>query len=200
MTPVYPNNLSELTPSLMWPLNLFYAYYNRDMPEITPLFDWHMPEPYKQLLVHTRNMTPTLEGFHKSTIHIERLNVVPDQSECSREVILRLDTNNRPVEYGASRIFLNTLPVKAVDLICEGYMPLGTILNQCHCDHTVVLSGFFKIKPTAFFNTVFSAVNSTSLYGRRNTLVALDGQPMAEVCEILPLTDDTPSQEQPDDQ
>jgi chorismate-pyruvate lyase len=199
MTPVYPNNLEELTESLMWPLNLFYAYYRRDMPEITPLFDWHMPEPFKQLLVHDRNMTPTLEAYYKSTIHIERLNVVPDRDECSREVILRLDLDKMPVEYGSSRIFLNTLSQEAVDLVCEGHVPLGTILNQCNCTHTVVLSGFFKVKPTSFFNHVFSSLNGSSLYGRRNTLVALDGTPIAEVCEILPPSDETSVSEHPDD-
>jgi chorismate-pyruvate lyase len=199
MTPVYPSNLNELTESLMWPLNLFYAYYKRDMPEITPLFDWHMPEPYKQLLVHERNMTPTLEAFYTSSIHIERLNVVPDKQECSREVILHLDTDKRPVEYGASRIFLNNLPQKAIDQICEGHMPLGTILNQNNCQHTVELSGFFKVKPTSFFTNVFSSTNGTPLYGRRNTLVALNGKPIAEVCEILPPVENTPTQETPDD-
>ncbi|MCF7975871.1 MAG: hypothetical protein K9N55_18790 [Phycisphaerae bacterium] len=197
MTPVYPSNLNELTESLMWPLNLFYAYYQRDMPEVTPLFDWHMPEPYKRLLVHERNMTPTLEAYYGSTIHIERLNVVPDRDECSREVILRLDINKKPVEYGASRIFLNTLPKKAMDLICEGHVPLGTVLNKCHCVHRVELSGFFKVKPTPFFNNVFSSVNGSSLFGRRNRLVALDGTLLAEVCEILPPADETSFQEQP---
>ena len=200
MTPVYPTNLDELTASLMWPLNLFYAYYKRDMPEITPLFDWHMPEPYKGLLSHERNMTPTLETFYDSAIHIERLNVVPDREECSREVILRLDTNRQPVEYGASRIFLEALPDTARERICEGQIPLGTVLNQCNCRHTVELSGFFKVKPTPFFANVFSSANGTPLYGRRNRLVALDGTPIAEVCEILPQADESPTQEFRDDQ
>ena len=199
MTPVYPNNLDELTASLMWPLNLFYAYYKRDMPEITPLFDWHLPDAFKRLLAHENNMTPTLESFYESTIHIERLNVVPDRDECSREVVLRLDTSKKPVEYGASRIFLHTLPAQAVDLICEGHMPLGSILNQCGCHHTVELSGFFKVKPTSFFTNVFSSTHGTPLYGRRNSLVALDGNPIAEVCEILPPLDNTPTQEHPAD-
>ena len=199
MTPVYPNNLDELTASLMWPLNLFYAYYKRDMPEITPLFDWHMPEPYKRLLAHERNMTPTLEAFYNSVIHIERINVVPDKQECSREVILRLDSDERPVEYGASRIFLEALPQDARDLICAGQVPLGTVLSQCNCQHTVELSGFFKIKPTSFFTNVFSSANGTPLYGRRNSLVALDGTPIAEVCEILPQADPSPTQEFLDD-
>jgi chorismate-pyruvate lyase len=199
MTPIYPDNLDELAASLMWPLNLFYAYYKRDMPEITPLFDWHMPEPYKALLSHERNMTPTLEAFYKSSIHIERLNVVPDLEECSREVILHLDTDKTPVEYGASRIFMNALPTQARDLICQGHVPLGSILNQCECEHTVELSGFFKVKPTSFFTNVFSSTNGTPLYGRRNSLVALDGNPIAEVCEILPPVDNTPTQEHPAD-
>ena len=198
MTPVYPDNLKELTASLMWPLNLFYAYYKRDMPEITPLFDWHMPEPFKKLLAHERNMTPTLEAYYNDSIHIERLNVVPDRDECSREVILRLDKNKRPVEYGASRIFVNRLPAKAMDQICEGRVPLGSILNQNNCEHTVELSGFFKVKPTSFFTNVFSDTNGTALYGRRNRLVALDGNPIAEVCEILPPVENTPTQEVPD--
>lgn len=187
MTPVYPSNVSELTASLMWPLNLFYAYYQREMPLITPLFDRHLPQPYRQLLAHTNNMTPTLETYFNSTIHIERLNVVPDREEASREVILRLDTDKRPVEYGASRIFLDALPQKAVEKITEGHMPLGTILLEYGCDHTVELSGFFKVNPTPFFSNVFSHVNGSSLYGRRNTLVATNGTPLAEVCEILPL-------------
>lgn len=198
MTPVYPDNLEELTASLMWPLNLFYAYYRRDMPEITPLFDWHMPEPFKRLLAHERNMTPTLETFHRDSIHIERLNVVPDRDECSREVILRLDNDKRPVEYGASRIFVNRLPQKARDQICEGHVPLGSVLNQNNCHHTVELSGFFKVKPTSFFTNVFSDTNGTALYGRRNRLVAPDGHPIAEVCEILPPTETTSNQEPPD--
>ena len=186
MTPVYPDNIQELTESLLWPLNLFYTFYSREMPQITPIFDLHLPAPYKKLLAHERNMTPTLERFYRSSIHIERLNVVPDREETRREVILRLDNTQHPVEYGASRVFLKALPARAVDLIGAGHMPLGTILHQCQCHHTVELAGFFKVKPTSFFKTIFPSVNGAPLYGRRNTLVALDGTPIAEVCEVLP--------------
>ena len=181
MTPTYPDNLPELAQSLLWPLNLFYIYYSREMPEITPLFDYQMPEPYRQLLVHVNNMTPTLEDFHSGTLYVERLNVVPDAEETSREVILRRDTDKKPVEYGASRVFLQTLPPKAVNLITEGRVPLGTVLSQCGCKHTVDPSGFFKIQPTSFFANIFPGLNGSPLYGRRNTLVAPDGKPIAEM-------------------
>ena len=189
MTYMKPDNVLELTKSLLWPLNLFCTFYSRDLPQITPLFGQQIPEPYKQLLVHKRNMTPTLETFHDSTIHIERLNTVSEAEETTREVILRLDTNEKAVEYGASRIFTNTLPQKAVEFIDEGKIPLGTVLRMCKCEHTVEPSGFFRIKSTKFFTNIFPDKNGSQLYGRRNTLVALNGKAVAEVCEILPYTD-----------
>lgn len=186
MTAIYPENLHELTESLLWPLNLFCTVHSRVLPQITPLFGQQMPEPYKQLLVHKQNMTSTLEAFHASTIHIERLNVMPGEQETSREVVLRLDTNDKPVEYGASRIFIRSLPPKALELIDEGKIPLGTLLRMCDCKHTVEPSGFFRLRATPFFDNVFRDLDGSPLYGRRNTLVALDGKPIAEVCEILP--------------
>ena len=117
MTILPPDTLRELTLSLLWPMNLLSAYCRRVTPQFTPLFEQQIPEPYRQLLVHQRNMTPTLEDYHGDTIHIERLNALADGKERSREVILKLDANEEIVEYGASRIFINTLPPQAVTLI-----------------------------------------------------------------------------------
>ena len=186
MTVVPPDKLDELSQSLLWPMNLLATYCRRDIPPLTPLFQQQIPEPYRTLLVHQRNMTPTLEDYHGDHIHIERLNMLADRKERSREVILKLDTNEQAVEYGASRIFINTLPRQAVTLIKEGKIPLGTILNMYHCDHRVELCGFFKIPSTPFFQQVFPGLNGTSLYGRRNALVAPNGTTLAEVCEVLP--------------
>ncbi|MFC1762577.1 hypothetical protein ACFL6U_10920 [Planctomycetota bacterium] len=181
-----PDNMHMLCESLLWPLNVFYAHYGREMPGITPLFPQHVPEPYKQLLVHKRNMTPTLAAYHDSSLFIERLHEFPANRETTREVILRTETEEKPVEYGASRVFLPGLTDKAIALIEEGRVPLGTVLKICDCRHTVEPSGYFKIKPTAFFKEVLGAVPTISLYGRCNRLVALDGTVLAEVCEVLP--------------
>lgn len=180
------DDIDELTQSLLWPLNLFCAHYGRDVPEITPLFEQHMPEPYKELLVHNRNMTSTLEAYHGGTIYIERLNVFSDDEETTREVILRRDGDGKPLEYGAARMFRHTLTPEALFLIDDGRLPLGTILRVCDCEHTVQPSGFFKIRSTAFFANAFDAAAVSHFYGRRNALVGLDGSLIAEVCEILP--------------
>jgi chorismate-pyruvate lyase len=185
-----PEELPRLCHSLLWPLNLFYSRFDRQMPQITPLFEQHMPEPYKRLLVHKKNMTPTLEAYHSDTIHIERVNMLPGNEQTTREVILRLDRNNKPVEYGASRIFLRKLPPKALPLVAEGKVPLGTILRICECTHTVEVAGFFKVKPTSFFEEIFESSETSPLFGRRNTLTAPDGTAIAEVCEILPSDND----------
>lgn len=180
------DNLDQLAQSLLWPLNLFCAHYDREVPEITPLFRQHIPQPYKQLLVHERNMTSTLEGYHHGTIYIERINVFSDDDETTREVILRREADGKPLEYGASRTFRRMLTPEALFLLDDGRLPLGTILRVCDCEHTVRPSGFFKIRSTPFFLEAFDTDRSTALYGRRNALVALDGQIIAEVCEILP--------------
>ena len=172
--------------SLLWPLNLFYSRFERQMPEIMPLFEQHIPEPYKRLLVHKKNMTPTLEAHHSDTIHIERINLLPGNEQSTREVILRLDRDNKPVEYGASRTFLRKLPPKSLPLVAEGKIPPVTILRICECTHTVEPTGFFKVNPTPFFRGVFDTSDTSPLYGRRNTLTAPDGSAIAEVCEILP--------------
>lgn len=175
-----------LAKSLLWPLNMFYSRDDRELPEMTPLMGHHLPQPQKQLLVHTNNMTPTLETHHGDTIHIEQRNVMPGPMETSREVILHMDGDDKAVEYGASLMFLERLPDEACTLIGEGRMPLGTILQRCGCTHSCEVRGFFKIRPMPFFADVFGVPCKTPLYGRRNSLVAPDGQAIAEVCEILP--------------
>lgn len=179
-------NIDELSQSLLWPLTLFCSHYDRAVPELTPLFGQHIPEPYKRLLVHTRNMTPTLEGYHDGTIYIEPLNVLTDEEETTREVLLRREGDGRRLEYGASRTFRRVLTPEALFLIDDGRLPLGTILRVCECEHAVRPSGFFKIRPTRFFVDLFEAADASCFYGRRTTLVAPDGRLIAEVCEILP--------------
>lgn len=177
----------ELTESLLWPLNLFYAQDGREMPQLTPLFEEQMPEPYRRLLVHNCNMTPTLEQHHSGTIHIEPIHQIITDEETTREVVLRMDRDEKPVEYSASHIFFPAVTGQARRMIEEARIPLGTVLRICACRHTVHPSGFFRIRPTTFLMRVFGMQDKTSLFGRRTTLIGMNGQIIAEVCEILPM-------------
>ena len=177
----------HMTQSLLWPLNFFYAQDGRELPELTPLFEEQIPEPYRRLLVHRCNMTPTLEKYYSGTIHIEPIHMIQVDGEITREVVLRMDADEKPVEYSANRIFLPAVTAQARQMIMEARVPLGSILRICDCRHTVHPSGFFRIRPTGFMMQVFDMQAKASLFGRRTTLVGLDGKTIAEVCEILPM-------------
>lgn len=172
--------------SLLWPLNLFYSAEGGALPSITPLFANQIPQPYRRLLVHENDMTPTLEAFHAGPIHLERLQFIDEKNETTREVILRMDGSEEPVEYGASRIFLDQLNAEARERVAEGVLPIGTILARCNCSHSARPGGYFRVAPIPMFDRVFGVACEGSLYGRRNTLVAADGSPITEVCEIMP--------------
>ena len=175
-----------LAGSMLWPLNLLCTTGGRALPSITPLSANQIPQPYRELLAHENDMTPTLEAFHGERIHLECLHVIADEGEVTREVILRLDGSDKPVEYGASRIFLDQLNADARDLVAEGTLPIGTILSLCSCPHSARPGGFFRAAPVPSFDKAFGVACEVSLYGRRNTLVAPDGNPITEVCEIMP--------------
>lgn len=176
----------RLAESLLWPLNVFHGRHSRETPSLTPLFGHQLPAPFRELLAHEHDMTPTLEAYHGGTIHIDCLHMITGRGEMFREVLLRLDADNRPVEYGASRVFLQRLPDSAQALLHAGRMPLGTILQVCNCPHRGQVGGYFRIGRTAFFEQALGMPCPAFLYGRRNTLVTPDGAAIAEVCEILP--------------
>src|SRR5690606_9431598 len=94
----------------VFPLNEFYARTGLPLPRIELLPPSGVPEPWHRLLVHARDMTPTLQEHHRSGIHIEVLGRQRNGDAYSREVILRLDSDGRAVEFGASRIALDLLP------------------------------------------------------------------------------------------
>ena len=56
-----------------YPLDEFYAQAGLPLPAIEQIGGEDMPEPYRSLLVHQRDMTPTLEKFHGGKIHVHEL-------------------------------------------------------------------------------------------------------------------------------
>ena len=171
--------------NLLWPLNLFYERDGQH-PEVTPLTGQQVPGPYSEILVHDNDMTPTLERYYEDTVHVERRNVLNDDAVSTREVILRLDGNERAVVYGASRVFLDKLHPHARELLAEGRLPVGTILRICKIPHQGHPTGFFRVRPMPLFDDVFSQPCTASLFGRRNILSSPAGEAIVEVTEILP--------------
>src|SRR5579883_102407 len=90
--------------SLAHPLDEFYAAAGQPLPPLAQVEGEAVPEPYRRLLVHQNDMTPTLEAFHGGSVHLDVLGRRRKDDAYFREVILRLDSNNEPVEFGAIKI------------------------------------------------------------------------------------------------
>lgn len=172
--------------SAAYPLDHFYAARGLPLPVMDPIEPDQIPEPYRSLLAHDRDMTSRLEAFHQGKIHIRALARHYDGLEYFRQVVLELDGSLKPVEFGASKTNLYFFPALAREEIRRELRPLGGILR----DFGIA----FSSRPAAYFRVVADAVilgslrlsGAPPLFGRRNTLLDAGERPMAEVVEILP--------------
>ena len=181
ITPAPPAGLA-----LVHPLDEFYALAGQPLPPFNRVDGEMVPEPYKTLLVHQNDMTPTLETFHRDAIHLQVLGRRRKGDEYFREVILRLDGTEQPVEFGAIKINLALFPAAAREQILKEHLPLGHILAECKIPHTSRPSGFLRFASDKLINEVLNLAGAQVLYGRRNTLFDPQLRPLAEIVEILP--------------
>ena len=183
-------NASTTTPPvalpIAYPLDDFYAQQGRPLPLIEPVEGKDVPEPYKTLLVHSDDMTPTLEKFHGGKIHLHVLRLQLRDDFCFREVILELDGSDVPVEFGAIKMNLALFAPAARKLILEEREPLGHILRDCAVAHASRPKAYLRVQSDKLINRVLRLHGSHVLYGRRNTHFDTQNRPLAEIVEILP--------------
>jgi chorismate-pyruvate lyase len=170
----------------VYPLDDFYARAGIPLPHIERIAGEQMPEPYRSLLVHETDMTPTLEKFHGADIHLKILNREQRGDFYFREVALLLDGSEKPVEFGANKISLGLFSPRARQLILEERLPLGRILADCEVRHSTVAKAFFTVTPDALIGSVLGLDQPGLLYGRRATIFDLQKRPLSEIVEILP--------------
>ena len=153
-------------------------------------FNWiegsEMPDPYRELLVHKRDMTSTLAKFHGSEIGLEVLKVAKEGEMYLREVILFARNTGAPVEYGAIQIQLAHFAADERGAIVGGTEPLGSILNRMECVYSSRPRGFFSIEAPLVCQQRFGCGEGAVLYGRYNQLVGAEEKELASIIEILP--------------
>ncbi len=171
---------------LLYPLDDFYSRTGRELPAIEPIKGEAMPEPYNTLLVHQDDMTPTLQNFHRDSIHVHALHAEERDDFYFREVLLELDETQRPVEYGAIKINLSLVPENTRKEIIEARLPLGQILFAHEVPHASRPKAFLKVQADEHITGTLRLEGTPTLYGRRNTLTDKAGHPLAEIVEILP--------------
>jgi len=179
--PVVPGRIP-----LAHPLDEFYDSVGQALPPMDQVDGEAVPQPYRQLLVHQHDMTPTLEAFHGQDIHLRVLGRRQNGDEYFREVVLLLDGSNQPVEFGAIKIHLGLFAPETRKQILEERRPLGHILLECGVKHSSWPKGFLRIASDPVINEALQLTGAHILYGRRNTLLDPEGRPLAEIVEILP--------------
>jgi hypothetical protein len=175
------------TNSFFYPLDEIYEEIGQPLPEASQVAPSEIPEPYRGLLVHNRDMTPTLEAAYGSKLHLRVLRYAASDHIVTRLVVLVLDNDEKAaVSMGAIRIFLHHLPPAARDSVLGRREPFGAILQRNQVTHRSHPVAYFKVRPDSMIADALGVQGSPILYGRRNTIWNSGGDPLAEVVEILP--------------
>nr|WP_285965331.1 hypothetical protein [Oscillatoria laete-virens] len=179
---------TNLNIDLLYPLDEVYRAVGLLIPNVEEITGANMPEPYRSLLVHQGDMTPALEGFHGARIHLNVLNAWKRTAPQSylREVVLKLDGSEQPVEYGAILIHLEQFSVGAQRDILEGRKPLGTVMREQNVVHLSRPRAYLQVDADAHIAEILNAAPGQTLCGRRNRLLTSEGGLLADIVEILP--------------
>ena len=145
-----------------------------------------IPQPYRDLLVHDRDMTSTLEAFHGESIHLRVMNRDATSGILFREVVLVTVENTRPVEFGAIRIRLDGFGASAQEMVREGLLPLGTVLKRENVPHRSDPRRYLRVEPDQVVARALGLEGREPLYGRHNLISGRNGRALAEMVEILP--------------
>lgn len=172
--------------SHLFPLSEFYSHAKLPLPVIEQIPGDAVPEPYKSLLVHHNDMTPTLESFHKSDIHLEIVSREKRGEFYFREVVLRLNADDRPVEFGANKVYIGRFPDEAQALILQEELPLGRILKICGVHHHTEAKAFLRVTSDELIGSKFDLRQPVTLYGRKAVICDPQNRPLSEIVEILP--------------
>lgn len=151
----------------------------------------HMPDPYRRLLDHENDMTPTLETFHRAPIALHVLAKRTDAQILYRQVLLVCAPDGRVVELGAIRIDLSLFAPVPQRQILDSLRPLGAILRDHAIPHLSRPVAFFRLHPGAVIAGALRVGPADLLYGRRAALLDGRGATVADIVEILPPAEPT---------
>jgi chorismate-pyruvate lyase len=169
------------------PLEPFYRAAGAAVPSYQLVDGALVPEPFRRLLVHERDMTSTLEAFLGQALSLEVLETRVEGDCLSREVVLTGERDGVPAEFGAIRIHLDRLPEpEARSRVVEGQRPLGRILRDLAIEHRCRPVSFFHVDTDDVMRSALALRGDGPLYGRHNLLFGAGEALMAEVTEILP--------------
>jgi hypothetical protein len=168
------------------PFHFFYEKSEIDLPDFEFLEGDEVPYPYRSLLVHENDMTPTLAAFHHSRLYLKVHHSEANDDFVMRLVSLHAVSSDKPVEYGAIAIQLGSLPDEVREKVVEGKKPLGGLLGEYQVVHSGSPQAYFSVPADSLIAEALHQEEGQILYGRCNQLLDKEGMVFADIVEILP--------------
>jgi len=173
------------------PFHFFCEKKGRPLPNFTFIEGDQVPYPYRSLLVHQNDMTPTLAAFHHSKLYLEVHEHEANEDFVMRLVTLHAAASEKPVEFGAIAIQLGGLPDEVREKVVEGGVPLGGLLSEYHVEHQGSPSAYFSVPADDLIAGSLHQEPDELLYGRCNQLLDEEEMVFADIVEILPRSNES---------
>ena len=144
-----------------------------------------MPQPARQLLVHTRHMTRVLSGYYGAPVDLHVLESRYDGEDLyQRKIMLTVRETDRVVEYGVVRLDFRYMPKAVKEAILEEHAPLGSILINHNVMRRIQPRWYLSLPHGGGILNWFGCPTAGPLYGRIGTIYC-EGEPALEVLEIV---------------
>ncbi len=145
-----------------------------------------LPDQYKALLAHDDHMTVTVEAWHNSLVEVHVLQESRKGDHYARRIVLALQRDGMPVQFGIMRINLADLP-EIVKLEIESQaLPLGRIMIRHHLLREVELLGLWRVAAGPELRRQLKLERGAVCFGR-TARILVDKVPAVELLEIVTL-------------
>lgn len=171
---------------MLFPLDFVYARSGVTLPKVEAIDPEKIPLPYRLLLVHTTDMTLTLERHFGGRVALRPLATFASGPWYFRRVLLAQEYTGRPVEMGAIRIKIGVFSDRIRRQILKNDVPLGRLLRDGGVQYESRPKAFLSVTPNSEMMGVFWMREPRTLYGRRTEMIH-DGAKIGDIVEVLPL-------------
>ena len=171
---------------LLFPLDFVYARSGVALPDVEMIDPDNIPPPYRSLLVHTTDMTLTLERHFGGKVALRPLATFSTGTWYYRRVLLAQEYTGRPVEMGAIRIKVGAFSDRIRRQILRNDVPLGRLLRDGGVKYESRPKAFLAVTPNPEMMGVFWMREPKTLYGRRTEMIH-EGAKIGDIVEVLPL-------------
>jgi len=155
-----------------------------ELGQFEPVESSDLPAAYQSLLAHHDHMTVTLEAWHNSLVDVRVLAEQREDDSYARKILLVLQRDAIPVQWGLMRIKLTGLPEIVRSEIKSQALPLGRIMIRHHLMREVELCQLWRVTPGPELRLPLQLEDDAPLFGR-TARILVDGQPAVELLEIV---------------